>query len=245
MKSAIIVLTLPVTVAAQEPIGDFYLMESSDPITDEKTAFIATPSQSDETVLLVWSCINGVLRAAVSTSNAFLGSRVDAIWRFDRNPPSERLNVETAESAMILVPQSRTAEFTQRARAGTQVAVRLFAGQEMLTHIFSLNGVTGSLRRLDCQPPPRDERIGRRVFLTSCVGGAPTLTLIQLWRTAAREQEASWLPAGKPSTAPCDGAIVRIVDVRASGGEEMVFVRSEREDHSGWVRSRFIGRRVP
>jgi hypothetical protein len=155
--------------ASGQQAGVFRISRSADPITDKA---IVTAMASPTTVTpreigdpsFVLRCDDGRFDAYVN-SGGFLDSsgRIRGIWRVDSGEAVEGDWGRSTDGTSAFVPDGHLIRFVAEIRAGSRLVVRLFDYQGSAhTYTYSLNGSSGALNALGCDPPEVD-RYGRRI----------------------------------------------------------------------------------
>lgn len=149
------IAALPGMASAQEALGSFFLVTSTDPMTDADRSFAYTPdveSSRTRSGALVWRCDGDRLELYLS-ADEYLGSEGVAIqWRFDGNEAVERHRWSSSTNGTAaFAPRSEVRTFTAGAVPAREVVIRVWDFRNNgRTYRFRLDGLVASLRRLSC-----------------------------------------------------------------------------------------------
>lgn len=155
VRITLIVLSIsfPLPAQAQEWIGDFDIVDYTDPLTDRRTVGATTVEESGDGVLM-WTCLANasggpdVLTITLHPGAPLAGLFVDVRWRFDSRPAVDPSPWIVVGGIIGAVPPL-DANFTADAEGATSVRMRV-VGRSLDDFVFGLDGLTEALARLDC-----------------------------------------------------------------------------------------------
>lgn len=169
MKRLLLLLgVLAIPVAAQErpedwagadynvidmtKLGDFFLIQRTDPITDETQNVVVATSLDAEPARLAWRCMLGKAYWAMNVP-IYLGNDrfVRVVWRVDRALPFEDKWDSGPTGKEIVTANPKNINFTEVLLPADTVLIRLFdPDAKPHTYTFGLAGLTRALAWLGC-----------------------------------------------------------------------------------------------
>ena len=130
---------------------DWYYIEVFDPITDEKSSFIATSLEEEKTLtgtpgVSVARMPTGMMVMFTMGDIYFMEETKRAVYRFDKNEPAE-ITARVSGNQYLVLPSDKTDDFIESAKACETLVIRVF-GETTRTHSFSLKGFSAAYQKL-------------------------------------------------------------------------------------------------
>ena len=139
-------------------LGDFLLIQSTDPITDETQKLVFARSLDREPARLAWRCmLDEALALWTMNVPVYLGSDrfVRVVWRVDKATPFEDKWDSGTTGREIVNINPQNANFTELLLPADTVVIRLFdPDARPHTYKFGLAGLTRALAWLGCTEGP-------------------------------------------------------------------------------------------
>ena len=166
MKQTLLAAALIPAVAGTanaQTFGAFHFVRNADPMSDaDRSSIVTAATHSPGSRIrgssnFVWTCMSDGLNVGYHYGTYLMGmdSRITVQYRFGEAPSTSphRWNISTDHRTAFL-PMEDVAQFTWQAQYNTKITLRVTDRDgDVLTHVFSLEGLRAALPALSCYRP--------------------------------------------------------------------------------------------